>query len=98
MTADLLARTTSRRTRNLPTTRRHPTLELSTSGVLYTKRSRTTTRNATSKERHAHRRVDALTLPLLYKVRAHAPTTTISRPSVWTMVSKRVRVYRAASW
>ena len=56
---------------------------------MYTKLPRTTTRNATSKERHAHRRVDVLTLPPLYKTRAHAPTTTKSRPSTSTMASKR---------
>ena len=88
-TTSLLAPTTSRRTRNLQTARQHPTLQLSTSGVLYTKLPRMTTRNATSKERHAHRRVDALTLPLLYKARVHAPTTTKSRPLVSTMVSTR---------
>ena len=51
--------------RNPQTTRQHPTLELSTSGVEYTKPPRTTTRNARSHERQAYRRVDAFTLLLL---------------------------------
>ena len=58
--------------------------------VLYTRLPPTMTRNATAKERHAHRRVEALTLPLLYKAQAHAsPTTTRSRPSTSMTMSTR---------
>ena len=74
------------KTRNLQTTRQHPTLEVSTSDVLYTRLPRTTTPNATSKESHAHHRVDTLTLPLLYNARAHFPTTTKRRPIISTML------------
>ena len=79
--------------------RQHPSLELGTSGVVYTNLPRTTTHNAIIQERPAHLRVDVLTIPLQYKARAHASSTSKSRPSTSTMVSERGSRYTGLpSW